>query len=63
MAEQDKQIEILKKKSTAERLALAFGLFDFARKRIAAEISRLNPQLKPAEINNLVNQRFIKNEN
>lgn len=60
MVEQDKQIEILKKKSTAERLKMAFDLFDFARQRIAAEIQRLNPQLKPSELNALVNQRFSK---
>lgn len=60
MADQKYQIEILKKKSTAERLELAFGLFDFARRRIAAEINRLNPQLKPSEQNKLINQRFSR---
>jgi hypothetical protein len=56
--EPDKQIEILKKKTPAERLSLAFGLFDFARQRITAEILRLNPDLKPPELTKLVNQRM-----
>jgi hypothetical protein len=60
MFDQDKQIEILKKKSTAERLKLSFDLFDFSRQRIAAEIRRLNPRLKPSELNELVNQRFSR---
>jgi hypothetical protein len=60
MTKQDKQVEILREKSTAEKLRLAFGLFDFARKRIAAQTSRLNPELSPSEINKLVNQRFLK---
>jgi hypothetical protein len=58
--EQNQQVDILKKKSIAEKLKLAFGLFDFARQRIASEIFRLNPHLKPSELNQLVNQRFIK---
>jgi len=60
MSDQDYQIEILRKKSTAERLELAFSLFDFARRRIAAEINRLNPHLNPSEQNKLVNQRFSR---
>ncbi|MFA4904883.1 MAG: hypothetical protein WC645_00015 [Candidatus Margulisiibacteriota bacterium] len=58
--ETDKQVEVLKKKTSAEKLKLAFGLFDFARQRIASEIFRLNPHVKPSELNQLVNQRFIK---
>ncbi|MBU0502536.1 MAG: hypothetical protein ABIH69_06840 [bacterium] len=57
---EDRQIAILKTKTTAERLQLAFNLFEFARRRIAAEFMRLNPQLKAPEINKLVSQRFIK---
>ncbi|MFA5892443.1 MAG: hypothetical protein WC903_00540 [Candidatus Margulisiibacteriota bacterium] len=60
MAELDKQIEILRRKSPAERLALAFGLFSFARQRISAEIRRLNPHLKAAELARLVNQRLAR---
>lgn len=60
MVVKDRQIEILKNKSTAERLKMAFDLLDFARRRITAEIHRLNPQMTPTEINKLVNQRFIK---
>ncbi len=60
MTEQDKQVEILKRKSTAERLKSAFGLFDFARQRITAEIRRLNPQIKASELIELVNQRFAR---
>ena len=60
MAEWDKQIEVLRKKSTAERLRSAFGLFDFARRRITAEIRRLNPRISASELIKLVNQRFAR---
>ena len=60
MQKKDNQDDILRDKSPAERLMLAFGLFDFARRRISAEICRLNPGLKPAELNKLVNQRFSR---
>lgn len=56
----DKQTEILKGKSTAEKLRMAFSLFDFARQRIAAESRRLNPQLTTSELNKLVNQRLAR---
>jgi hypothetical protein len=60
MIEKDRQVEILKKKSTAERLKIAFDLLDFARRRIGSEIHRLNPQMTPSEINQSINQRFLK---
>jgi hypothetical protein len=59
---EDRQIAILKAKTTAERLQLAFNLFEFARRRITAELKFLHPQLKPLEINNLVSQRFIQRD-
>lgn len=60
MKDQDMQLEILRSKSPAERLKLAFGLFDFTRQRIAAEITRLNPRLSSSELNRLIGKRFSR---
>ena len=59
METENKQVEIIRKKSPAERLELAFGLFNFARQRITAELHRQNPQITPQELNKLVSQRFL----
>lgn len=56
----EKQIEILRKKSTAERLKLAFDLYDFARLRVETEIIRQNPNLPKNEIKKILRKRFSR---
>jgi len=55
---EDKQIETFKQLSSAKKLELAFDLYDFARNRVAGEISRQNPQLKMSELEEKIKKRF-----
>ena len=57
---EEKQIEILREKSTAERLKLAFDLYDFARLRVETEIIRQNPNLPKNEIKKILHKRFSR---
>ena len=57
---QDAQLEIFQRQTSAEKLRLAFNLFDFTRQRIASETTRQNPHLKPAEVNKLVVKRLSR---
>ncbi|MDO9514357.1 MAG: hypothetical protein Q7J59_07120 [Elusimicrobiota bacterium] len=54
------QSEIIKKMSGRERLAIAFGLNDFARKIIRADIKKNNPHISDKEADKLVAERFRK---
>lgn len=58
--QRDEQLEVFKRQTSAERLHLAFNLFDFSRQRITAELTRQNPQLKISEVNQLVVQRLAR---
>jgi len=52
------QSEIIKKMSGRQRLAIAFGLNDFARKMIRADIKKSNPSISDEEADKLVAERF-----
>jgi len=54
------QDEIIKKMSGRERLAIAFGLNDFARNLIRAGIKKNNPSISDADADQLVAERFMK---
>lgn len=54
----DSQIEVLKSLPKTSRLQSAFELYEFARHRVQAEITRQNPSLSEEEINALTNERF-----
>jgi hypothetical protein len=58
--QQDVQLEVFKRQTSAEKLRLAFNLFDFTRQRIVSEITRQNPHLKFAEVNQIVIHRLSR---
>ncbi len=54
----DRMVEILRSKTPAERLAMAFGMWSFARKMIHAIVRREHPEWTEAEVNRAVAKRI-----
>lgn len=52
------QNEIIRKMAGFKRLKIAFGLNEFARKMIRANIRKNKPGIKDAELDKLVAERF-----
>ena len=55
----EKQIEIYRRMTPAERLKVAFNLHDFAHKRVMVHLKRNHPNLSEKEINVLTARRFL----
>jgi len=56
----DNVAEILRKKSPAERLAIADGLWRFAREMIRANVAREHPEWSEAEVQRQVARRMSR---
>ncbi|MBU3955396.1 hypothetical protein KJ633_02965 [bacterium] len=54
------QDKLIKKMPGWQRLKIAFGLNDFARKIIRADIKKNNPHISDKEADKLVAERFRK---
>lgn len=59
----DVMVEIYKKKSPAERIKIASGMWESARKQISAVIRSLHPDWKDDQINKEVIKRLSHHDN
>ena len=59
----DVMVEIYKKKSPAERIKIASGMWESARKQISAVIRSLHPDWKDDQVNKEVIKRLSHHDN
>ena len=57
-----RQIAIWQRMTADQKLALAFGMYDFMKEMIRCHLRREHPEFSPEQIESLVRERFTRHE-